>query len=169
MSYNLVLPFVLEPQHGHLMCWASVAIALRRYYSPTVLLSQEVFARELKGDNFDQVCEPLQALSSIGLEYWETVSNLSLSNIQTQLTNGDPVLACMKYFIGWHLVVIYGLSADDQLYIADPLYGISHYTYQGFVTAYRKYYQWTHSYQIQKVNKLPLKFQNNQMGTRLTE
>jgi len=145
-----LLRFELAPQQGHLQCWAAVAVSLQRFYASQGELppvpSQEAFARSLLGENCDQVCAPLAALAHAGLLYTESAGPLPPAELRYQLALGHPVPACMRHFIGWHLVVVHGIDADGTLTIADPQVGPSRMPYRSFAQAYRRHYAWTHSY-----------------------
>jgi ABC-type bacteriocin/lantibiotic exporter with double-glycine peptidase domain len=142
----LLLPFQLEPQQGHLQCWAAVAVSLGRYYQRCHVPSQQEFARQVLGPNCDQVCPPLQALAQMQLSYQEQSGVLPLPRLRAELAAGHPLLAAMRYFVGWHLVVIYGIEQDDRLWLADPQYGEQCIPYQQLQQQYRQYYSWSHSY-----------------------
>ena len=144
-----LLPFELEPQQGHLQCWAAVAVSLQRFYGRATVPSQEDFARSLLGENCDQVCAPLAALAHAGLHYVQSAGPLTPAQLRRELAQGHPVPACMRHFIGWHLVVVHGIDADGLLAIADPQVGPSRMAYRGFVRAYRRHHAWTHSYRLQ--------------------
>ncbi len=146
MLKSHVLPFVLEEQEGHLQCWAAVAVSMGRFYQRKQLFTQQEFARSVLGENCDQVCQPLRAMQHMGLQYREFPGAFNFGELQISLLAGHPVLACMRYFIGWHLVVIYGIDEDQQIWLADPLYGNAIYRYQDLAQAYRTYYNWSHSY-----------------------
>jgi len=143
-----LLPFELEPQQGHLQCWAAVAVSLQRFYGRAPVPSQDAFARSLLGDNCDQVCAPLSALAHAGLHYVESAGPLTPARLRRQLALGHPVPACMRHFIGWHLVVLHGIDAEGVLAVADPQVGPSRYPYRAFVRAYRRHYAWTHTYRF---------------------
>ena len=146
------LPFALEPQQGHLQCWAAVAVSLRRFHGLAPVPSQDAFARSLLGDNCDQVCAPLAALAHAGLHYRESAGPLTPAQLRRELALGHPVPACMRHFIGWHLVVVHGIGPDGALMVADPQVGPSRYPWRSFVRAYRRHYEWTHSYRLARLD-----------------
>lgn len=142
----LVLPLELDAQQGHLQCWAAVALALRRFHGLAPLPSQRAFAESLLGERCDRVCAPLAALAHAGLDYAEAARPLALAALRAEFARGEPVPACLRHFIGWHLVVLHGIDEDGLLAVADPLYGPSRWPYRAFARAYRAHYAWTHSY-----------------------
>lgn len=143
---STVLPFAMEPQQGHLLCWAAVAVSLQRFYCPQASADQIGFARSVLGVNYDQVCPPLHALNCAGLQYQEREGPIPLCAIARQLAAGHPVVVAARYFIGWHLLVLHGIDQDGQLLIADPLHGPARAPYAQFAAAYREHYAWTHTY-----------------------
>ncbi len=148
MLVDKILPFEMDAQEGKLLCWAAIAVSVKRFYTPRFSVSQIDFARSVHGDNFDQVCSPLKAMAHIGLDYIETIGILPKEVLLQHMENGNPILACMRYFIGWHLVVIHGVTTKGEILIADPMHGQSSYNYLDFVRAYRVHYQWTQSYHL---------------------
>jgi len=147
----LLLPFELEPQQGHLQCWAAVAVSLRRYHGLAPVPGQQAFAQSLLGANCDQVCAPLAALAHAGLRYTESRGPLTLAALRAQLARGHPVPACLRYFIGWHLVVLHGVDGAGRVQVADPLHGPSSWPYRDVVRGYRAHYPWTHSYRFDTI------------------
>lgn len=143
---RLVLPFALEAQQGHLQCWAAVAVSLRRFYGRRPVPTQQDFAQALLGENCDHVCAPLVALAHAGLAYDEAAHPLRPAALRAQFARGHPVPACMRYFVGWHLVVLHGIDDSNRVWVADPLHGPSTWPWRDFVRAYRRHYGWTHSY-----------------------
>ncbi|MBJ7221962.1 MULTISPECIES: papain-like cysteine protease family protein [unclassified Brenneria] len=143
---NTILPFTLEAQQGHLQCWAAIAISLGRFYQRPLVPTQQEFAHQVLGANCDQVCPPLQAMRHMQLEYQEREGMLTLRQLKAQLQAGHPLLAAMRYFIGWHLVVIYGVDEEEQVWLADPLYGLHCLPYEQLQQSYLQHYQWSHSY-----------------------
>lgn len=152
---TLVLPFELEPQQGHLQCWAAVAVALERFHRVGPVPTQADFARSLFGERCDRVCAPLEALAHAGLAYAEAAGALGRGALRAELARGHPIPACLRHFIGWHLVVVHGIGADGALWVADPLYGPSVWPYGEFVAAYRGHYAWSHSYRYLGVRPPP--------------
>lgn len=143
---STVLPFTLEAQQGHLQCWAAIAISLGRFYQRQFVPTQQAFARLVLGANCDQVCPPLQAMRYMHLEYQEQEGMLPLGQLKSHLQSGHPLLVAMRYFIGWHLVVIYGVDEEDKVWIADPLYGLACSPYEQLQQSYLQHYHWSHSY-----------------------
>lgn len=143
---SLVLPFEMEPQQGGLLCWAAIAVSLKRYYDPRQAVDQIGFARSLLGENYDQVCAPLDALKHAGLHYREQEGQVPLAAIEHQLEQGHPVLVAARFFIGWHLLVVHGVDRDGRLLLADPLHGASRCPYVDFKSSYREHYAWSHTY-----------------------
>ncbi|WP_300751426.1 papain-like cysteine protease family protein [Janthinobacterium sp.] len=143
---GLILPFEMEPQQGSLLCWAAIAVSLKRFYDPRQAIDQIGFARSLLGENYDQVCAPLDALEHAGLRYREQEGCIAPGAIQRELEQGHPVLVAARFFIGWHLLVVHGIDGDQQLMIADPLHGASRCSYVDFASAYREHYAWSHTY-----------------------
>lgn len=141
-----VLPFALDRQAGHLQCWAAVAVALRRWYGLAPVPTQAAFARTLMGDNCDHVCAPLTAFAHAGLAYDELAGLPAPDTLRAAIEAGHPVPACLRFFVGWHLVVVHGIDADDTLSVADPLHGPSRWPHARFKAAYREHYAWTHHY-----------------------
>jgi len=86
-------------------------------------------------------------MEKIGLNYRESKGSLTYMEIVRRLNNGDPILATMRYFIGWHLIVIYGIE-NDTLIIADPEVGIKKCLYSKFINEYSDHYSWSHFYEL---------------------
>nr|WP_314547695.1 papain-like cysteine protease family protein [uncultured Massilia sp.] len=140
------LPFAVERQEGHLQCWAPVALALRRWYGLAPVPAQGEFARAVLGEHCDHECAPLRAFAHAGLDYDELPGPMPLPMLRAHIAAGHPVPACLRYFIGWHLVVVHGIDANGFLIVADPLHGASRWSYAQFAAAYRDHYGWSHAY-----------------------
>jgi hypothetical protein len=141
------LPVILEEQEGSLLCWAAVAVAISKYYNPEQLISQKALATAIFGaHNYNNVLGPSKALAFTGNLKAAVAGPLSLEEVMEELQQGFPIAACMRYFIGWHLVIIHGFSPAGELLIADSLHGPSHMRIDSFSTAYHTHYSWTHSY-----------------------
>jgi hypothetical protein len=151
MSTAVVLPIELEPQQGDRLCWAAVAVSLRRYYRHGAPMDQVGFARSLLGDRYDRPCPPLVALLCAGLHYEEQEGPEGQAEVLAQLRAGHPVLVAARYFVGWHLLLIHGHTSDDRLIVADPLYGASSWPYEQFAQGYRTHYVWTHTYRLKRL------------------
>ncbi|MDQ1830782.1 papain-like cysteine protease family protein [Massilia scottii] len=143
---SMILPFEMAPQQGGLLCWAAVAVSLRRFYRKQESIDQIAFARSLLGANCNQVCQPLRALNHAGLRYREHSGPIPLADIEQQLMSGHPVLIAARYFIGWHLLVLHGIGHGTQMMIADSLHGPSRASYADLTAAYREHYLWSHTY-----------------------
>lgn len=143
MAGSMLLPLQVEQQAGHMLCWAAVCVALKRYYGHTPLPGQAEFARSVLGDNFDQACAPARALAAAGLQFGEFQRALALEELRAQIAAGHPVLACMRHFIGWHLVVLHGIRGEAGLVVADSLHGPGDCAYDDFRRAYRDHYDWS--------------------------
>ena len=145
MSEGIKLDFEIEFQAGQRMCWAAVAIAIARFYDEEIVYEQIDLAKNVFGEKYDQFYSPKNALSIFNNLSSELIGGLSLYQISEELVEGRPIVACMKHFVGWHLVVIYGIS-HNKLLVADPLIGNTQYDIDVFTNTYETYYSWTHSY-----------------------
>ncbi len=143
----VVLPVNLLAQEESRLCWAAVAVAITRYYEPESSISQKELAIQVFGEkSHNHVYSPEQALRITGHFNLSFERPLTLNEIRTELERGRPVAACMRYFIGWHLVIIYGISASEELLIADPLHGHSTLQINEFTNSYLRDYSWSHSF-----------------------
>lgn len=141
-----ILSFVIEEQQESLLCWAAVAVSVGRFYDPSYSLNQSELAITVFGEKqYNQVCDPRKALDQNDNIRKFIERPLTLAEITKELRNGNPVAACMKFFIGWHLVIIYGIDEAGRLLIADPLHGKNAVSLESFTTSYDEYYSWTHS------------------------
>ncbi len=151
MSKGIKLDFKVELQAGQRMCWAAIASAVAKFYDKETECNQIDLAKGVFGEKYDQFYSPETALSIYDNLSSELNRSLTQSEISEELINGRPIAACMKHFVGWHLVVIYGIS-QNKLLIADPLLGEVQCEINAFRDAYETYYSWTHSYKT-KQNK----------------
>lgn len=148
---DIVLEIEVKEQEGSRLCWASIAAGISKYYVPDRKISQKELAIDVFSENnYNHVYSPEEILKRIGHLKMAFERPLSLNEIRTELMGGRPIAACMRYFIGWHLVVIYGISANDKLFIADPLHGRSTLDIYEFTNSYKEDYSWTHTYQTQR-------------------
>ncbi|UII21549.1 papain-like cysteine protease family protein [Fulvivirga ligni] len=145
IAEKIRLPFQLELQKGERMCWAAVSVAIAKYYGHQSIQDQIAFARSIMGEHYDQFCAMDKALMTYGHLKQILTTPLSKEQIDLELHHKQPIIACMKYFVGWHVVVIYGIE-NDHLLIADPLHGYSKWRLSTFTTSYQEYYSWSHSY-----------------------
>lgn len=143
MQSSLLLPFTIEAQAGRMLCWAAVCVSLKRYYRHSPLPDQVRFARDVIGEKFDQVCAPGRALTAAGLRFDALRGEIPFEHVRNHIASGNPVLACMRYFVGWHLVVLYGVRDEHEIVVADPLHGGVDCSYDVFRSAYRDHYCWS--------------------------
>ena len=144
------LDFNLEAQEDSRLCWAAVAISIALFYNKQQNMSQKELAKSVFGEKYNQFNSPKLSLSIFDNCASEEIRPLDESEIIHDLKAGNPVAACLRYFIGWHLVVIFGIDANGHIHVADPLQGYSLWPLDEFTTAYRTYYQWTHTYRLKK-------------------
>lgn len=148
---EIFLPLSMVEQEGSLLCWAAVAVALNKYYLPSSTLTQKELAVSVfGGESYNHVYPPDAALSLVHHLKSSCNRPLTPDEIRAELMLGNPVAACMRYFIGWHLTLVYGITAANELYIADSLHGYSVVPFKQFVEAYKENYTWTHSYTTHK-------------------
>lgn len=147
---DMELEFELEPQKGSRLCWAAVSVAIARYYKEKKVPGQMAFAEMAAGKRYNQFYAPDKALAICGNFRQKWDRPLRLPEIVDELKGGHPVAACMKYFVGWHLVVIYGITRQNELMIADSLLGNSRWPVDRFTHQYNKHYQWVFTYTTQK-------------------
>ncbi|AUC75982.1 papain-like cysteine protease family protein [Olleya sp. Bg11-27] len=152
MSEDIKLDFKVELQAGQRMCWAAVAITVSKFYDKESESNQIDLAKDVFGENYDQFYSPESALSIYNNLSSELNRSLTRAEISEELINGRPITACMKHFVGWHLVVIYGIS-QNKLLIADPLLGEVQCEIDAFTDAYETYYSWTHTYKTKAANE----------------
>lgn len=146
-ALNIVLPVKLLMQEESRLCWAAVAQAIANYYRPERKVSQRNLARQIFGESsYNHVYSPEGALKMVGHLNVIVERSLTLGEIAAELNAARPIVACMRYFIGWHLVVVYGLLETRQLLIADPLHGYTKTSFEGFCTSYQGDYSWSHSF-----------------------
>ncbi len=152
MSEDIKLDFEIELQEGQRMCWAAVAIAVAKFYDKETEYNQIDLAKDVFGEKYDQFYSPKSALSIYDNLSSELNRSLTRAEISEELMNGRPITACMKHFVGWHLVVIYGIS-QNKLLVADPLLGEVQYEIDAFTDTYETYYSWTHTYKTKSVTE----------------
>lgn len=145
---TLILDFELEYQKGIRLCWSAVATSIEKFYWPNKKEDQIEFATRIHGTVYDKFCDPVKALSKKGLFYSSFERPLNKQEVIEELSQGHPIVACMRQFVGWHLVVIYGLNELGELLIADPATGLSAYMIENFTQTYEKYHHWTHTYKV---------------------
>jgi hypothetical protein len=151
LETTVVVPLKLIKQEGSRLCWAAVAVAITKYYDPERIISQKVLAIQVFGEkSHNHVYSPEQALKITGHLKVSFERPLTLNEIRMELEGGRPVAACMRYFIGWHLAIIYGISTLGELLIADPLHGYSTVPINEFTNTYLNDYSWSHSFLTQK-------------------
>ncbi|WP_236974991.1 papain-like cysteine protease family protein [Membranihabitans maritimus] len=150
MNINTIeLDFNIEPQKESRLCWAAVSIAIAKFYKVNNVSSQIDFAKFVAGKQYNQFCNPEKALTFYGNLNKKWDRPLNKREILNELINQRPITACMKYFVGWHLVVIYGIDPNNELMIADPLMGNSSYSLQLFTHGYNKHYHWEFTFTTQ--------------------
>lgn len=150
-SKDLILAIEVAEQEASRLCWASIAVALITYYNPERVISQkEIAINVFSENNYNHVYSPEKMLKRIGHFKMAFERPLALDEIRTELMEGRPLAACMRFFIGWHLVLIYGISANDKLFIADPLHGYSTLDINEFTHSYLGDYWWSHTYQTKR-------------------
>ena len=156
MDTAINLPIELDEQASSLLCWAAVTLALGKYYQPGFQVSQVELARGVFGNpHYNRVLHPRKALELTGTFKQALPRPLSLLEIVDELQQGYPIAACMRYFIGWHLVIVHGLTPCGELLVADSLHGPSVYDLASFSHAYHKHYTWSHSYLTRSPTQLP--------------
>ncbi len=141
---KIVLSYEQEQQTQSLLCWAAVSRSIAKYFGKTDMIAQEDLAQEVFGERYNRVHRPAEALAFVGHLKEEIARPLTLKEIENELLHNRPIAACMRFFIGWHLAVIYGID-NATLYIADPLFGHSKMSLEDFTERYRSHH-WTHSY-----------------------
>ncbi|MCC5905699.1 MAG: hypothetical protein JJU13_05820 [Balneolaceae bacterium] len=150
---DITLNLTLEKQVKSRHCWAAVAVSIARFYEPRYMYNQQELASSVYGKkNNNYVLDPRKAL-----EFNNNLRDfkgrcLKQSEICVEIQGNRPIAACMRYFIGWHLVIIYGLAASGELLIADPLHGYSKCTYEDFCFSYLGKYHWTHTCLTKSMN-----------------
>lgn len=150
-SKDIILTIEVAEQVASRLCWASIAAALLKYYNPERTISQKEIAIDVfTENNYNHVYSPEKMLKRIGHFKMAFERPLGLEEIRAELAEGRPLAACMRFFIGWHLVVIYGITANDKLFIADPLHGHSTLDINEFSHSYHGVYRWSHTYQTQR-------------------
>ncbi|MCG8476334.1 MAG: hypothetical protein MI784_12775 [Cytophagales bacterium] len=144
------LNFEIEPQEDSRLCWAAVSVAVARFYGEKKISSQIDFAKSVFGKKYNRFCAPEKSLAVMGNFQKRLNRPLGKEEIIAELQNHRPIAACMKFFVGWHLVVVYGIDKRGNLLIADSLFGKSQWHIESFTHAYRQYYHWTHTYKTKK-------------------
>ncbi len=144
------LDFELEKQKDSRLCWAAVSISIAQFYRQKGIKTQIEFAKSIFGEKYNQFCSPHKALSSYDNLLESLQQTMTLKEIIEDLKKQQPVVACMKDFVGWHLVVIYGVDRDEKLLVADPLRGCSKWEINKFIAEYCERYSWVYTYRIKK-------------------
>ena len=138
----------IEKQKGERLCWSAVCVSLMSFFEVKPM-DQISFAKLIMGESYDRFCSPIKPFSFLNLLREELDKPLTQAEIAFELHSGNPVVACMKHFVGWHLVVIHGIRNSEHLWVGDPLWGSSNWGINEFTYAYRQHYSWTHTYKIQ--------------------
>ncbi len=141
-------PFQLEKQVGERLCWAAVSVSLLRYYQINKSMNQESLARDIFGEKYDRFCDPMKAFERVGLTYRYNPYPLIKDKIAIELQQNNLVIPCMKYFVGWHLVVIHGIDTNNLLTISDSMFGNSRLSVENFTHAYQKHHVWESTFTI---------------------
>jgi hypothetical protein len=148
--------FNVEKQADSRLCWSAVSLAIAKFYDISIEYSQIDFAKQVMGTKFNQFCPPAKAMVHLQILNEEINRSLTIEEIKEEISNNRPIAACMRHFVGWHLVVIYGFE-ESQIFISDSLYGKSKWNIKTFETAYQKTYSWTHTYTTSSIQKKLLK------------
>ncbi|WP_375582530.1 papain-like cysteine protease family protein [Cyclobacterium xiamenense] len=145
-TVSILLDFDMELQRESRLCWAAVSVAIGRYYGQMAVPEQLAFAESVWGSRYNRFFEPDKSLALVG-NLGEVLDRpLRLDEIRQELAAAQPIVACMKHFVGWHLVVIYGMDETGMLSVADSQLGKSQWMFPAFTSKYREYYSWTHTY-----------------------
>ncbi|SEI83077.1 Papain-like cysteine protease AvrRpt2 [Cyclobacterium xiamenense] len=144
------LDFDMELQRESRLCWAAVSVAIARYYEQPAVPEQIAFAKNVWGRRYNRFFEPDKALAILGNLGDKLDRALRLQEIRMELAQARPIVACMKHFVGWHLVVIYGIDEAGMLSVADSQVGSSQCMLPVFTNEYRLYHSWTHTYKTKK-------------------
>lgn len=147
---SILLNFEMDLQSDSRLCWAAVSVAIARYYGQTAVPNQVELAKSVFGVNYNQFYEPDKSLELLGNLQQKLDRALTLEEIHLELMNARPIAACMKHFVGWHLVVIYGIDEASNVCISDSQLGKSQWSLDTFTEEYRQYYAWTHSYKTSR-------------------
>jgi ABC-type bacteriocin/lantibiotic exporter with double-glycine peptidase domain len=151
LKNEIILPFLIEEQEKSRWCWAAVAVSIAKFYNHDIQVSQLQLATTFLGsENNNHVQPPQKAIEWV--KHYKSMQErpLTLEEIYLSLMEGNPIAACMRYFIGWHLVIIYGISTDGQLYIADPQHGYTTTEYKDFIPSYLDNYSWTQTILLER-------------------
>jgi hypothetical protein len=156
------MAFPLEKQKMSMWCWAAVAVAVDRYFSPNSSWSQCKLAAKVLGKadccTNPQACNSAaklqDALRAVGRFKEHHKSAMSFDALRARLDAGFPV----GVRIGWgggggHFVLVTGyrwIEGEPALEICDPqlLNGLCRY--DDFVSAYCAAGKWTHSYLVEE-------------------
>jgi len=156
------LDFVMQPQMQSQWCWAATSSSISKFFEPTSTWTQCAVASACLGQT---CCNPApssscnvkgqleQALGHTGNLNHHHWNPLPQPEIEQELSAGRPV-CCHIQWIGsgdGHFVAVVGYdNANDDVDVADPLYGDSMVPYPTFVANYRGNGAWDYTYHTQQ-------------------
>jgi hypothetical protein len=153
--------FWQETQQQGQWCWAAVTVSISAYYNSAnpwtqcTLVNAELNKPDCCVNGSAPYCDRPWTLNG-PLAHTKHLQNMfgvvPFQAINTEIESGRPVACRIRWTGGaGHFVVLHGSSASSDgaalfVSVADPLYGPSTYSYDGFRTSYRNNGVWTHSY-----------------------
>ncbi len=142
------LPFRVEPQEEPGLCWAAVASAVSRFYSPVRWWAQEQIARCGSGEDFMKHWYADKALALCGNLERKLTRPLTFAELTLQIEGGRVVVARVQWaFGGGHLVALSGVSSAGGVWVEDPKYGPGACRHRDLLAGeYLRFGWWSHSY-----------------------
>ncbi len=144
------LPFQVERQIRPHVCWAAIASAVSRFYSPDNYLTQEELIEQAFGQGANKFWYPEAALKLAGNYREKCARPLTFAELSAEIHNWRVVVVRIWWeFGGGHLVAIAGVSQQAELAVEDPMNGPSICPYDVFIQKYLGAGRWSHSYLTQ--------------------
>ncbi|MCP4220043.1 MAG: hypothetical protein GY765_35760 [bacterium] len=147
-----ILTLEMKKQELEQWCWASIAVAVGKYYGTGSYRQNDIATEVLgfdcsgydKDEDLKARCDQTrtmdEALETVDcFSHW-TPGKPSFERLQTELRDGRPICIRIEWFDGGaHYAGITGCNAYNRdIYIDDPKHGFSKHPYESFPHNYRK-------------------------------
>ena len=152
------LRFTMLPQEKTNWCWAATTASVSRFFDSTSTWTQSGVAAACLARSYCPQEWPCnvpyyldRALATTkNMRGSPAASNIEVAIVREELQLDRPVCCHVKWNGGGgHFLAIYGVDADDEdLQVADPLFGLSTLPYETFATRYRGIGTWDYTYYL---------------------